>query len=41
MYPLLLADAVKNGHLTELEAEQQYAIRKAVAARWASSGEAA
>jgi Protein of unknown function (DUF3631) len=30
MYPLLLADAVKNGHVTESEAKERYAVHKDV-----------
>jgi 5S rRNA maturation endonuclease (ribonuclease M5) len=30
MYSLLLADAVQNGHLTDIEAEQQHALHEAV-----------
>jgi hypothetical protein len=30
MYPVMLADAVKNGHLTDTEAEQQYALHNLV-----------
>lgn len=30
MYPVMLADAVKAGHITEAEAEQQYALHKLV-----------
>jgi hypothetical protein len=32
MYPVLLAEAVREGHLTDAEAEQQYALHKLVAA---------
>lgn len=30
MYPVLLADAVKNAHLTQAEAEQQYALHQLI-----------
>jgi hypothetical protein len=32
LYPLMLADAVRDGHLTDAEAEQQYAHHNAVVA---------
>ena len=37
MYPILLADAVKDGHLSDDEAEKQYELHKLVAAAQADS----